>query len=112
MQALVDEKELDSDEVYDLTWVFHTALSIVAGNNVIHQILMMLRSMIKESQLRFYWIDIDLNKELRNHIDLFSKIRSGDPTAARSAMYIHLHNVDQTAENNINKMKLKDQLTL
>ena len=108
MKALLLEEKLDSDKVYNLTWAFHTALSVAARNTVIHQILMMLRSMIKEAQLKFYWIDIDLDKELRNHIDLFWKIRSGDPIAARSAMYIHLHDVDQAAENNIKKMKLLD----
>ena len=103
MEALL-EKKLDSEQVYNLTWALHTAFSVTAGNLVIHRILLMLHSMIKEAQLKFYWFDIDLNKELLSHIDLFLKIKSGDPTAARSAMYIHLLSVDQAAENNIKKM--------
>ena len=88
------------DDLYDLTWDFHTMLAEVAGNRVLYRLLHVLRSLSRTAQLGIYWPFIDPVQEIEAHLELYRMVRFQDRATARAAMQMHLVTVDRVMQDN------------
>jgi GntR family transcriptional repressor for pyruvate dehydrogenase complex len=87
------------NDLYDLTWDFHTVLAEVAGNRVLYRLLHVLRSLSRAAQLDLYWPFTDPVEEIESHLELYRMIRFHDQATARAAMQMHLVKVDRVMDS-------------
>jgi len=97
---LPDAEVPSSQEVYELTWAFHTGLAEIAGNAVMAKLVRILYEMISEIELKWYWPNIDLVEEVERHTALYQAILQGEEEAERS-MRDHIEYVARVVERAI-----------
>ena len=91
MEASLGNTELFLDADLD----FHIALAVGAGNRLLLQFLVGLRSLLREFISEVLGVSGSESVALEHHRAMLDAVRKGDASEARQAMYIHLDYVGE-----------------
>jgi GntR family transcriptional repressor for pyruvate dehydrogenase complex len=87
MKASVD----NTNEFAALDLEFHLTLAKVSGNNLLFDLISMIRSQLVRALSKVLLLPRAVPLSLKEHIAIFRAIKRGDPDMAREAMHAHLH---------------------
>lgn len=80
----------DVDRYYEINYVFHEALQLIAGNRWLQQVIGDLRKRLKLSRHRSLRLEGRLQDSLAEHCALMAALRRHDGAAAERVMKVHL----------------------